>query len=385
VNVFESARLGPTLLRNRIIKAATFEGRSPEGAVTDALVDFHRAVAAGGAAMSTLAFCAVAPEGRTHREQIVMAPDALDGLRTLTDAIHAEGAAAAIQIGHAGPVANAASNGTPAIAPTRSFSPLAFRFNRQATAADLARIVTQFADAARIAVEAGFDCVELHFGHSYLPSSFLSPRLNRRRDAWGDGIEGRARFPRDIARAVRDATGGKVAIIAKFNMTDGVSGGLSLADALATARLLEADASLDALALTGGSSLANPMFLFRGEAPVQEFAATLPWHLRLPFRFIGRKFMREYPFEEAYFLPMARKFLAEMKLPLILLGGINRFDTVERALDEGFPFVAMARALLREPDLINRFRADPDHRGRCVHCNRCMPTIYAGAHCPLNT
>jgi 2,4-dienoyl-CoA reductase-like NADH-dependent reductase (Old Yellow Enzyme family) len=66
-------------------------------------------------------------------------------------------------------------------------------------------------------------------------------------------------------------------------------------------------------------------------------------------------------------------------------GGFGAHADVERALDEGFPFVAMARALLREPDLINRFRADPDHRGRCVHCNRCMPTIYAGAHCPLNT
>ena len=121
------------------------------------------------------------------------------------------------------------------------------------------------------------------------------------------------------------------------------------------ARMLEADGDLDALVLTGGSSLSNPMYLFRGEAPRQEFAATLPAPLRLGFRLFGTRFLREYPFEEAFFLPYARQFREALSLPLVLLGGINRLDTAEMALDEGFAFVAMARALLREPDLVARW------------------------------
>ena len=108
-DVFSAALLGPLTLRNRVIKAATFEGRTPDALVTDDLVEFHRAYAAGGVGMTTVAYCAVSPEGRTDRHQIWMRPEAVPGLRRLTDAVHAEGAAASAQLGHAGPVANAAS------------------------------------------------------------------------------------------------------------------------------------------------------------------------------------------------------------------------------------------------------------------------------------
>ena len=103
--LFEPATLGPLTLRNRIIKAATFEGRTPDGAVTPELVEFHRRIAAGGAAMTTVAYLAVAPEGRTDSGAMWLHPEVVDGLRTLTDAVHDQGALAAAQIGHAGPVA----------------------------------------------------------------------------------------------------------------------------------------------------------------------------------------------------------------------------------------------------------------------------------------
>ncbi|MEI7888575.1 MAG: NADH:flavin oxidoreductase, partial [Actinomycetes bacterium] len=115
--LFEPAQLGPLTLRNRVVKAATFEGASPEGLVTEELIEFHRRVAAGGVAMTTVAYLAVAPEGRTHAECIQVVPAAVLGLRRLTDAVHAEGALAAAQIGHAGPVANASSNHVQSISP----------------------------------------------------------------------------------------------------------------------------------------------------------------------------------------------------------------------------------------------------------------------------
>ena len=379
---FGPAELGPVTLRNRIIKAATFEGSTPKGMVTDRLIDFHRRVAAGGVGMSTVAYLAVAPEGRTDRTCLYLRDELVPGLRELTDAIHAEGAAAAGQIGHAGPVAAARSNGVPSLSPSGGFSPLGTR-SKAVTDADIARVTDDYANGARLMVDAGFDAIEIHLGHNYLLSAFLSPKLNRRDDQWGGSLGSRARFPRQVARAVRETVGDDVAVTAKLNMADGVPGGLWLTESIEVARMLEADGALDALELTGGSSLANPMYLFRGEAPREEFAATLPKVLRLPFKLVGRRMMPDYPFEEAFFLPYARQFRAALDMPLILLGGINRIETVEQALGEGFAFVAMARALLREPDLLNRWQADDQSESRCIHCNKCMPTIYSGTRCVL--
>src|SRR3954465_10512242 len=88
--IFEPARLGPLVLRNRVIKAATFEGRTPRGQITDDLVRFHAGVARGGVGMTTVAYCAVAPDGRVFRDCLVLSPETVPGLRRLTDAVHAE-------------------------------------------------------------------------------------------------------------------------------------------------------------------------------------------------------------------------------------------------------------------------------------------------------
>ncbi|MFG1613484.1 NADH:flavin oxidoreductase [Nonomuraea wenchangensis] len=383
MDVFQQAKLGPLTLRNRIIKAATFEGMTRNALVSDDLIAFHRAHAAGGAAMTTLAYCAVAPEGRTERRQIWMRPDALPGLRRLTDAVHAEGAAASAQIGHAGPVANSKSNRLPALAPSAAFNPQAIAMTRRATTADIERITAAHATAAKLAIEAGFDAVEIHLGHNYFASAFLSPRLNKRDDEYGGPLTNRAKVALGTARAVRDAVGDRIAILAKLNMDDGVRGGLGIEESLQVAQWLERDGSLDALELTAGSSLLNPMYLFRGDAPIREFAANFKQPARLGIKLAGERFIRAYPYQEAYLLDSARRFRATLKTPLILLGGISQRATMDLAMAEGFAFVAMARALLREPDLVNRLRTDPATRSLCVHCNKCMPTIYTGTRCVL--
>ncbi|GIH93308.1 oxidoreductase [Planobispora siamensis] len=382
-DVFAPARLGPITLRNRLIKAATFEGRTPEALVSDDLVEFHRQMAAGGVGMTTVAYCAVAPEGRTQRRQIWMRPEAVAGLRRLADAVHAEGAAVSAQIGHAGPVANPASNRLPALGPSRRFNPLGMTMTRAATPDDITRVVRAHADAARLAAESGFDAVEVHFGHNYLASAFLSPRLNRRDDAYGGNLAGRARMAREIARAVREAVGGRIAILAKLNMDDGVRGGLVPEESLQVAAWLEEDGGLDAIELTAGSSLLNPMYLFRGEAPVKEFAAVFPQPQRLGVRLLGGRLLREYPYREAYLLDQARAFRAALRTPLVLLGGITGITGMELAMREGFEFAAMGRALLMDPDLPNRVREDRAVVSGCTHCNRCMPTTYRRTRCVL--
>lgn len=381
-DVFNPAKLGPLTLRNRVIKAATFEARTPDALVTDDLIEYHRLPAAGGVAMTTVAYCAVSPGGRTGGNQIWMRPHAVPGLRRLTEAIHAEGAAISAQIGHAGPVADARSNQATALAPVRFFNPIAMRFAQKATREDIDDVLAAHAHAARLAVDAGFDAVEIHLGHNYLASAFLSPLLNRRDDEFGGSLQNRAKVARGLVMAVRRAVRQQVAVTAKLNMTDGIRGGITVDEALTTARWLQDDGGLDAIELTAGSSLVNPMYLFRGDAPVKEFAAAFKPPLRWGIRMTGHRFFREYPYRDVYLLREARLFRAELTIPLILLGGITNRTTMDLAMAEGFEFVAMARALLAEPDLVNRIAAEGSQvRSACTHCNQCMATIYRRTHC----
>ena len=380
-DVLSPAKLGPVMLRNRIIKAATFEARTPDGLVTDDLIEYHRLPAAGGVGMTTVAYCAVSPGGRTDGRCMLMRPEAVAGLRRLAERIHAEGAAVSAQIGHAGPVADARSNRARALGPMRFFNPIGMRFARRASRDDIDDVTAAHADAARLAVDAGFDAVEIHLGHNYLASAFLSPLLNRRDDEFGGSLENRAKVARGIAMAVRRAVDNQIAVTAKLNMSDGVRGGISVEEALQTARWLQDDGGLDALELTAGSSLVNPMYLFRGGAPIKEFSRVFKPPLRWGMRMTGHKFLREYPYRDAYLLRDAKLFRAELSMPLILLGGITSRETMDTAMAEGFEFVAMARALLAEPDLINRIAAEPTTASACTHCNQCMPTIYRRTHC----
>jgi 2,4-dienoyl-CoA reductase-like NADH-dependent reductase (Old Yellow Enzyme family) len=380
---FSPYRLGPLTLRNRIVKAATFEGVMPKGQVTDALIDFHVKVAQGGAALNTVAYCAVSPGGRVHGHTLVMRPEITDDLRRLTDGVHEAGGLVSAQLGHAGLVANVPSNRRPTLAPSTRFSPPAMGLVRGATRAQLDEVVDEFGRATQVAIDAGFDAVEIHLGHCYLVSSFFSPNLNRRHDEYGGSIENRTRLARRVVDKVRAVAGDRIAVVAKLNMADGVKRGLEVDESLQVAKLLEADGQLDAIELTGGSSFQNGMYYFRGDVPMAEFIATQPGLAKLGLRVIGRKLFPTYPFEEGFFLPLARQFRRELSMPLILLGGVNRLDTIEGALGEGFELVAMARALLREPDLPNRLREHRQDAGICIHCNRCLPTIYSGTRCVL--
>ncbi|MGO8767523.1 MAG: NADH:flavin oxidoreductase [Mycobacterium sp.] len=387
-DVLSPAKLGPVTLRNRTIKSATFEARTPNALVTDDLIEFHRLPAAGGVGMTTVAYCAVSPGGRTEGNALWMRPEAVPGLRRLTDAIHAEGAAVSAQIGHAGPVANAKSNKATALAPVRFFNPIGMRFAKKATRDDIDDAIAAHANAALLAIDAGFDAVEIHLGHNYLASSFLSPLINRRDDEFGGSLENRAKVARSIVTAVRRAVdmqgAGRVAVTAKLNMSDGVRGGISTEEALTTAKWLQDDGGLDAIELTAGSSLVNPMYLFHGDAPIKEFAGAFKPPLSWGMRMTGKKFLREYPYREAYLLRHAKLFRAELTMPLILLGGITNRETMDLAMAEGFQFVAMGRALLAEPDLINRIAADGaahSVHSACTHCNKCMATIYTRTQC----
>ncbi len=182
---------------------------------------------------------------------------------------------------------------------------------------------------------------------------------------------------------MRDAVGDRVAVTAKLNMSDGVRGGLEIDESIAVAQMLEYDgrsrrADADGRQLTREPDVPLPRRLAdRGDGADHAAhdahglqADGAPVHALLPLR-------------GAYFLPMARRYRDALAMPLVLLGGINRLGTITNALDEGFAFVAMARALLCEPDLVNRMRTDASTEAACIHCNKCMPTIYRGTRCVI--
>jgi 2,4-dienoyl-CoA reductase-like NADH-dependent reductase (Old Yellow Enzyme family) len=376
VDVFSPATLGPITLRNRIIKAATFEAATPNALVTDDLIEYHRLPAAGGVGMTTVAYCAVSQGGRTDPGGLWMRREAVPGLRRLTEAVHAEGAAVCAQIGHAGPVRAGRTGKDKALAPGRLFNPLVLQFTKKATRDDINAVTAAHADAARLAIDSGFDAVEVHLGHGYFCSSFLSPLVNRRDDEFGGSLENRAKVARGVVRAVRDAVGDQIAVTAKLTMSDGLRPGIRVDEALTTAKWLEEDGGLDAIELTAGSSFVNPMYLFHGDVPIKEFAGVFKPPMRWAVRMIGKKILREYPYRDAYLLDLARKFRAELSMPLILLGGVTNRETMDLAMAEGFQFVAMARALLAEPDLVNRIAADSGTHSACTHCNKCMPAAF---------
>jgi 2,4-dienoyl-CoA reductase-like NADH-dependent reductase (Old Yellow Enzyme family) len=246
-------------------------------------------------------------------------------------------------------------------------------------------VIEDFGRASGLAREAGFDAVELHLGHGYLLSQFLSPATNRRSDGFGGGIEARARLSLEVLRRVREVVGTGFPILCKMNLRDGFRGGLELPDAVALARLLETGGA-SALVLTGGFTSKSPFYLFRGRRPLEEMIAAEKSRLqKLVLRRFGARVIREYPFEEMFFLPQAREVRAAVRMPLVLLGGIVSRANVDAAMAEGFEFVAMGRALIADPDLVRRMAGDAGARSRCNQCNVCVAEMdIGGVRCVLD-
>ena len=377
-STFTPFTVGGLRLRNRIVKPATFEGMCPGGMVSDALVEHHRRVAAGGAALTTVAYASISPDGRSYPTQILMRPEVVPGLARLADAVHREGAAAALQIGHCGYFANPRVIGGRPLGASRLFNTYGLTFARPATEGDLARVVSDFATSTWLAREAGMDAVELHFGHGYLVSQFLSPFTNRRRDRWGGSLANRARRPEHLHRQARRAAGPDFPILLKVNIRDGFPGGLELDESIAAARMLEGEGAT-ALVLSCGFVSRTPLYMLRGDVPVRQMAAVQEaWHARLGLTLFGKLLVQRYPYEEGFLLEEARRMRAAVRLPLVLLGGIKSLATIERALGAGFELVGMGRALLHDPDLPMRMERGEAAGSGCVPCNECIAEMDRG-------
>jgi 2,4-dienoyl-CoA reductase-like NADH-dependent reductase (Old Yellow Enzyme family) len=157
-----------------------------------------------------------------------------------------------------------------------------------------------------------------------------------------------------------------------MNLQDGFRGGLELEEAVEVARSFEQEGA-DALVLSGGFVSKTPMYIMRGEVPYREFRRGQEGiAAKVGLVLMGRLLIKKYPFEEAYFLEDARRVRAAVKLPLVLVGGLRRLETMEAVVGEGFEFVALARPLIMEPDLVGRMEKGQATASACEPCNKCV-------------
>ena len=374
--LFTPVTLGPLTLRNRSIRSAAFESMCPGNVPSPQLLDYHRSVAAGGVGMTTVAYAAVTRSGLSFDRQLWMRPEIVPGLSELTDAVHAEGAAASIQLGHCGNMSHKSICGCLPVGASSGFNLYSPTFVRGLRADELPEMAKAYGRSVCLAREAGFDAVEIHAGHGYLISQFLSPSTNHRKDEFGGTLANRMRFMEMVMEEVMKAAGNDMAVLVKMNMRDGFRGGMELDESLQVARKLQ-ELGAHALVLSGGFVSKAPMYVMRGEMPIRTMTHYMTcWWLKYGVRLVGKYMIPSVPFREAYFLEDALKFREALDIPLVYVGGLVSRQKIEEVLNHGFEAVQMGRALLNEPDFVNRMRQEENARCNCRHSNYCIARMY---------
>lgn len=374
--LFTPVTLGPLTLRNRSIRSAAFESMCPGNVPSPQLLAYHRSVAAGGVGMTTVAYAAVTRSGLSFDRQLWMRPEIVPGLRELTDAVHAEGAAVSIQLGHCGNMSHKSICGCLPVGASSGFNLYSPTFVRGLRADELPEMAKAYGQSVCLAREAGFDAVEIHAGHGYLISQFLSPSTNHRKDEFGGTLANRMRFMEMVMEEVMKAAGNDMAVLVKMNMRDGFRGGMELDESLQVARKLQ-ELGAHALVLSSGFVSKAPMYVMRGEMPIRTMTYYMTcWWLKYGVRLVGKYMIPSVPFREAYFLEDALKFREALDIPLVYVGGLVSRQKIEEVLNHGFEAVQMGRALLNEPDFVNRMRREENARCNCRHSNYCIARMY---------
>ncbi len=348
--LFAPGRIGRRTLRNRILMAPMEKNLATAGGgVTQRYVDYCAARAAGGAALILLESMYVDPAGRNHTYQLGLHDDALvPGYRRLIEACHRHGALVGAELQFAGRETSSRVTGCVPVAP----SPIACTVlaggetPRTLTVPEIRALVVKFADAARRAVAAGFDALEIHGAHGYLVGQFLSPYTNRREDEYGGDVARRLRFPLEVIRAVREAAGPEVALLYRLSADEHVEGGLRVDDVCRIAPELER-AGIDALDVSAG---------------IYESAVWIVQPMEMP---------------PGCLAPLAREIRRHVGIPVSVAGRIADAAVAERILEAGdADFVTLGRALHADPEMPRKSREGRlDEICACVACLRCSDLL----------
>lgn len=388
--IFTPVAIGPVTLRNRVIRSAAFENMAYGNKPSQDLYDYHVAVARGGVGMTTLAYASVCRSGLSFDGQLWMREEIVPELRKITDAVHSEGAKASIQLGHCGNMTHRATCGCMPVGASSGFNLYSPTLVRGLRKDEIFALVEDFGKAVGLAREAGFDCVEIHAGHGYLISQFLSPYTNHRRDEFGGSLDNRMRFMRLVIRRVMEAAGDDIGVIVKMNMHDGFRRGMQTDECIEVARELER-LGVHALVLSAGFVSKAPMEVMRGAMPLKTLAHYMDlrkfWWLKAGLKVGGRLMIPTVPYSEGYFLEEAKRFRKAVSLPLIYVGGLISRAKMEEVLEAGFQGLQMARALVHDTDFVNKLHSGELECSGCRHSNYCIGRMYTlemKCHCKVD-
>ena len=387
-DAFQPIKIRNLILKNRFIKTATYEGMSPGGVPNEDLINFHAEMAKGDVALTTVAYAAISEIGRTHENQLLLNQKSKQNLGKLVEAVHKQGGKASIQLTHCGFFSSNRNLSTRPVSPSRTlnlyglFSGLIW--SRQFNDSDLKKTLEDFVNAAVLVKDLGFDAIELHMGHGYLLSQFLSPLYNKRKDEYGGSLNNRMRFPIEVTEAVRNSVGDDLAILCKINLSDGLQNGFETEECSTTIDQLY-PAGADAFILSGGITSKNAFYLLRGDVPRKEMAevqdsAARRWSMKM----FGKYFMKEYEFSENFFIREAVNVRNSSSAPLAYLGGVSSLDSVSEIMTNGFELLAVGRALIHDPYFVKKLSEEHDHVSPCNHCNLCLVEMdKEGLQCVL--
>lgn len=346
--LFEQNSINGMVLRNRIVRSATWEGMcESDGRPTQKLIDFYRTLAVGEVGLIISGYTFVSPEGKQLPGKMGIYTDSFgDRFIRMTDAVHSAGGRIAVQLVHAGGQTDSENAGRRPLAPSNvdveQFPEIPEELSRE----EINRIVTAFGEGAERARQWGFDAVQIHGAHGYLVNQFLSPLTNRRTDEYGGSLENRSRFLFEVYGKIRQVVGHDYPVMVKLNAADNLEGGLEIADTLVVAQRLS-DAGIDAIEISAGTPASGD------ETPV--------------------RIKIDKPEKEAYNLGLARKVKGIVTCPVMVVGGFRSYEVAERALREDkVDYISMARPLIREPDLPARWHKGDKGSAKCISCNGCF-------------
>ncbi len=381
-HLLAEGRIGNLTLKNRIIVTAMGVSLAEDdGSVGPRQIAYHEAQAKGGAGLIIMGVNGVAwPRGSVSVGQAAISEDRfIAPMRELTDRVHQHGGKIAAQLHHGGLVAGYAGARwghdmlAPSIPPQMTGSFFDFFLPEEVSSLDmggvagikvadkedLLEVAQLYAQAARRAKEAGFDGAEIHGGHGYLISSFISPYTNKRTDEYGGSLENRMRLALEVIAAIRAEVGRDFPLWFKLDSREIGRQGITIEDAKQSAIMLEA-AGVDAITVTSYHDVS-----------------------------VGKLHSESnIPHVEAWNLPAAAAIKSVVNIPIIGSGRLE-LQVADKAVKDGdLDFVAMGRKLLADPALPNKLAAgQPDKIRPCIYCYTCVSAIYMGdpVRCAVNS
>jgi 2,4-dienoyl-CoA reductase-like NADH-dependent reductase (Old Yellow Enzyme family) len=351
--LFAPSEINGMTISNRFVRSATWSGMATDdGASTPQLVDLMRDLAKGGIGLIITGHAYVQQDGQAGQWQLGIYKDELiPGLKTITQAVHERSGKIILQLAHAGFYANSAFTGLTPLAPS-NIDELSKKPRKEMRIQDIKEMVNSFGEAARRARDAGFDGVQIHSAHGYLLSQFLSPFFNRRTDAYGGKIQNRARILLEVLESIRNVVGRNCPILVKLNSQDFIENGLKLEDSMRVGTMLS-ERGIDGIELSGGVLISSQFSPSRKGITSKK--------------------------KEAYFRNEAQSFKKAINVPLILVGGIRSYHVANQLIDEGVAdYISMCRPFIREPNLINRWKAGDLRKAACISDNMCFSPAMAG-------